>query len=119
MTDLNQRLANLTPSQRMWLEGQLLTEAARPRPEGIVPRNQGEPAPLSVAQERLWFLEQMEGELTAYNLPFAWRLRGPLHTEALRRALEVIVRRHEPLRSTFAVVEGEPVQVIRTIERLE
>jgi len=75
--------------------------------------------PLSFAQQRLWFLEQMDGELTAYNMPYAWRLRGPLNTEALRRALEEIVRRHEPLRTTFAVVDGEPVQVIRGMERCE
>src|SRR5262249_55556364 len=119
MTDLGQRLANLSPNQRMWLEQQLLAQPATSRPEGVVPRNQGGHAQLSFAQERLWFLEQMEGELTAYNLPFAWRLRGPLNTEALRRALQAVVRRHEPLRTTFAVVEGEPVQVIGTIERLE
>ena len=82
-------------------------------------RQRTERLPLSFAQQRLWFLEQMEGELTAYNLPYAWRLRGPLNTEALRRALEAIVQRHEPLRTTFAVVAGEPVQVIGTIERLE
>ena len=75
--------------------------------------------PLSFAQQRLWFLEQMEGELTAYNMPFAWRLRGPLDAEALRRALEEVVRRHEPLRTTFAMIDEEPVQVIGTIERFE
>jgi amino acid adenylation domain-containing protein len=75
--------------------------------------------PLSFAQQRLWFLEQIEGELTAYNMPFGWRLCGPLNTEALRRALETVVRRHEPLRTTFELVDGEPVQVIQTIERLE
>ena len=84
-----------------------------------VDREQMDRLPLSFAQQRLWFLEQMEGELTAYNMPFAWRLRGTLHAEALRRALEAIVQRHEPLRTTFAVVDEEPVQVIRTIERLE
>jgi amino acid adenylation domain-containing protein len=74
---------------------------------------------LSFGQQRLWFLEQMEGETSAYNLPFAWRLRGPLNPEALRQALEAVVRRHEPLRTTFAVVEEEPVQVIGAIERFE
>jgi aspartate racemase len=103
----------------MWLERQLLMQPAGPPPEGIVPRRQGGPAPLSFAQQRLWFLEQMEGALTAYNLPVAWRLRGPLNREALRRALEAIIRRHEPLRTTFAVVEEEPVQVIGALERFE
>jgi amino acid adenylation domain-containing protein len=75
--------------------------------------------PLSFAQQRLWFLEQMEGELTAYNVPFAWRLRGYLDAEALRRSLEAIVRRHEALRTTFAMNEEEPVQVIGMIPRFE
>lgn len=75
--------------------------------------------PLSFAQQRLWFLEQMEGDLTAYNMPYAWRLRGVLHTEALQRAFESIVQRHEPLRTTFAVIEEEPVQVIQAIHRFE
>ncbi|MFN7731086.1 MAG: amino acid adenylation domain-containing protein, partial [Pirellula sp.] len=69
--------------------------------------------PLSFAQQRLWFLEQMEGELTAYNMPFAFRLHGNLDIEALRRAIEEVVRRHEPLRTTFAVVDDDPVQIIR------
>ena len=82
-------------------------------------REQLDRLPLSFAQQRLWFLEQMEGELTAYNMSFAWRLRGTLHTEALRRALEAIVRRHEALRTIFAMSDNEPVQVIGTIERLD
>ena len=75
--------------------------------------------PLSFAQQRLWFLEQLEGEATAYNMPFAWRLRGPLDGEALRRALEEVVRRHEPLRTTFAITDEEPVQLIGTGEGFE
>ncbi len=82
-------------------------------------RDQLDHLPLSFAQQRLWFLEQLEGELTAYNLPYAWRLRGPLDTEALRRALEAVVRRHEPLRTTFAMIAGQPVQRIGTIDRFE
>ncbi len=82
-------------------------------------RDQLDHLPLSFAQQRLWFLEQLEGELTAYNMPYAWRLRGPLDTEALRRALEAVVRRHEPLRTTFAMIAGQPVQRIGTIDRFE
>jgi amino acid adenylation domain-containing protein len=84
-----------------------------------VDRDQFDRLPLSYAQQRLWFLEEMEGELTAYNMPYAWRLTGALNTEALRLALEEVVRRHEPLRTTFSVVDGEPVQVIRKMERWE
>ena len=57
--------------------------------------------PLSFAQERMWFLEQLEGESVAYNVPYALRLQGSLDVESLRKALEAIVHRHEPLRTTF------------------
>jgi hypothetical protein len=68
--------------------------------------------PLSYAQERLWFIEQLEPGNTAYNLPMAVRLRGELDVDALGWSLKAIVKRHEVLRTHFAVVEGRPVQVI-------
>ena len=75
--------------------------------------------PLSFAQQRLWFLEQMEGELTAYNMPYAWRLKGPLNVDALRWALETIIGRHEALRTNFAMIDGELEQMIGTVNRFE
>ena len=77
----------------------------RPRPEGAQ-------APLSFAQERLWFLDRLEPGTTAYNVPAALRLRGPLDVAALDRALEELVRRHEALRTVFLEVDGRPVQVV-------
>ncbi|HEX2079919.1 MAG TPA: amino acid adenylation domain-containing protein, partial [Longimicrobium sp.] len=71
-----------------------------------------EALPLSFAQQRLWFLEQLEPGGSAYNVPVALRLRGALDVPALERAVEEIVRRHEVLRTTFAQAGGEPVQVI-------
>ena len=84
-----------------------------------VDRDQIDRLPLSFAQQRLWFLEQMEGELTAYNMPYGWKLRGSLDVEALRRALEEIVQRHEPLRTTFAMLDDAPVQVIQPSGQFE
>jgi len=75
--------------------------------------------PLSFAQERLWFLEQLEGALTAYNMPSAHRLKGRLDFEALRCALEWVVQRHETLRTTFELYKDNPVQIISEIERFE
>jgi len=75
-----------------------------------VPRN-GDLA-LSFAQQRLWFLDQMEPGLPAYNLPAAVRLKGPLNVAALEQSLNEIVRRHESLRTTFGVIDGRPIQVI-------
>ena len=68
--------------------------------------------PVSFAQQRLWFLHQLNPQSTAYNVPVAVRLTGELQHEALERALGEIVRRHEVLRTVFADVGGEPVQVI-------
>ena len=68
--------------------------------------------PLSFAQERLWFLDQLEKESAFYNMPAAFRVTGSLNVENLRRAFDALTMRHEALRTTFTVVDGKPVQVI-------
>ncbi|HLL47967.1 MAG TPA: amino acid adenylation domain-containing protein, partial [Longimicrobiaceae bacterium] len=68
--------------------------------------------PLSFAQQRLWFLYQLDPASPLYNMPAAFRLHGPLDAGALERALAEIVRRHETLRTTFTSEAGEPVQVV-------
>ncbi|HVB29717.1 MAG TPA: amino acid adenylation domain-containing protein [Terriglobia bacterium] len=75
-----------------------------------VPRN-GDLA-LSFAQQRLWFFNQLEPGLSAYNIPAAVRLKGPLNLAALEQSLNEIVKRHESLRTTFGKVDGRPTQVI-------
>ena len=70
------------------------------------------PCPLSFAQQRLWFLEQLEPGTPTYNIPVGFRLLGRLNDGALERSLNELIKRHESLRTTFAVVEGEPVQMI-------
>jgi amino acid adenylation domain-containing protein len=72
----------------------------------------GEPLPLSFAQERLWFLDQLEPGNPAMNIPAAVRLTGPLDPVLLERSLRAIIARHEALRPTFAECDGRPVQVI-------
>jgi amino acid adenylation domain-containing protein len=72
--------------------------------------------PLSYAQQRLWFLAQMEGVSEAYHMPFGVQLKGQLDVAALRRALDRIVARHEVLRTTFHLQDGETVQRIRPAE---
>jgi amino acid adenylation domain-containing protein len=68
--------------------------------------------PLSFAQQRLWFLDQLEPNSSVYNVPSRLHLKGPLDIAVLEQSLNEIVRRHEALRTTFSTVDGEPVQVI-------
>src|SRR5689334_5760837 len=75
--------------------------------------------PASFAQQRLWFLDQLEPQTTAYNVPLVARFEGLLDVGALEQSLKEIVRRHEVLRTTFALEAGEPVQVIATEAALE
>ncbi|TFW29135.1 non-ribosomal peptide synthetase [Duganella callida] len=88
--------------------GRVATEA-----EAIPPADRSLPLPLSFAQQRLWFLDQLDHAASvAYHMPTALRLRGPLDRKALKAALNRVVARHESLRTSFALVDGAPVQHI-------
>jgi amino acid adenylation domain-containing protein len=76
------------------------------------PWHAGDTAPLSYAQERLWFLDQLDPGQSTYNIPLALRLDGRLDLPAMAAALSEIVRRHQALRTTFEARGEEPVQVI-------
>jgi amino acid adenylation domain-containing protein len=79
----------------------------------------GQPLALSFAQQRLWFLNQLEGQSAFYNMPAAVRLRGRLDVDALGLTISEVVRRHEVLRTRFEAVDGTPVQVIDAQVKLE
>jgi len=78
----------------------------------ITPVSRELPLPLSFAQQRLWFLDQYEPDSAFYNIPSASRLRGALNIGALRDSINAIVVRHESLRTTFEIVNGQPSQRI-------
>ncbi|MBV8887447.1 MAG: non-ribosomal peptide synthetase, partial [Chroococcidiopsidaceae cyanobacterium CP_BM_RX_35] len=78
----------------------------------ILPATRDKNLPLSFGQQHLWFLHQFEPDSSAYNMPVVIRLTGVLNVEALEQSLVEIVRRHEILRTTFPLVNGQPSQVI-------
>jgi FkbM family methyltransferase len=69
------------------------------------------PAPLSLSQERIWFLDRLEPGSAVHNAPSALRLEGHLDDEALEKALSEIVRRHEALRTRFEIIDGQPMAI--------
>jgi amino acid adenylation domain-containing protein len=87
-------------------------EGARSTLPPIIAAGRDAPLPLSFAQQRMWFLAQMEGVSQAYHVPLGLRLTGELDDGALRRALDRLVARHEALRTTFGPADGQPVQRI-------
>ncbi|MEI2579470.1 non-ribosomal peptide synthase/polyketide synthase [Scytonema sp. PRP1] len=78
----------------------------------ILPVSRNADIPLSWAQERLWFVNHLEGESGAYTIDLALRLVGQLNVKALEQAFAAIVQRHEPLRTRFGIKDNKPVQVI-------
>ncbi len=93
--------------------------ATAPRP--VVRREQTDGVcvvPASFAQQRLWFLDQWEPGRPTYNVHAAMRLTGPLEIDAFERSLNLVVARHEVLRTSFAIRDGQPVQIIAPSARL-
>ncbi|MCX4820787.1 amino acid adenylation domain-containing protein [Streptomyces sp. NBC_01142] len=111
--DLRQRLARLTPEQRERLLQDMRTERVKRRAEDVIrPVDRDRPLPLSFAQARMWFLDQLAPGLPLYNTPLAMRLRGPLDRRALIEALNAVAARHEVLRTRYVGTEDGPRQVI-------
>jgi amino acid adenylation domain-containing protein len=113
MSDISQRIASLSPEKRALLEKRLAQKGAEPA-RAAIPRLSRETNrfPLSFAQQRLWFLEQLVPGLPLYNMAGFVRFTGPLNRQAVRQCLAAVVERHEALRTTFATVNEQPVQLV-------
>ncbi|RII13399.1 Linear gramicidin synthase subunit D [Streptomyces sp. YIM 130001] len=125
-TDLRERLATLSPERRAELLARLRAEGpARRRggmPGPVPPLPPDTVAPMSYAQQRMWFLDQLMEHQAIYHTPVVLRLRGPLDVSALGRALTALVARHAVLRTRFArdqqIVEDPPASVPLPLEDL-
>ncbi|SDW36840.1 non-ribosomal peptide synthase/polyketide synthase [Nitrosomonas communis] len=113
--NLAQRRARLSPEQRQRLAQRLQTGKGRVQQDSIIPlRAAGEPVPLSYAQQRHWFLWQLDPHSTAYHLGGTLRLRGKLNQAALEDSFQTLIARHEALRTVFrANAQGQPEQIIQ------
>ncbi|SOD42120.1 non-ribosomal peptide synthetase [Nitrosovibrio sp. Nv4] len=120
-SDLAQRRSRLTPEQRDRLAQRLAVGSSSVRQELTISRRESSgPAPLSYAQQRHWFLWQLEPLSTAYHLSGGLRLAGKLDMEALRSSFQALVARHESLRTSFrANAEGLPEQIIAAAGKLD
>ena len=101
VTDYSKAIADLSPEKQELLELLLLDEP-----------NQDNSFPLSFGQQRLWFIDQLEPGSFLYNVSTSVRMEGRLNVPALQRSFDELVQRHETLRTTFRLVDRQPVQVI-------
>jgi len=129
MSQFYQQLATLSPEQRALFEKKL---AAKGLDKGlkslnaiaIPPRPANQPIPLSFAQQRLWFVQQLDPENTAYNVASVLKLEGALNVSALEKSLSALVERHETFRTRFELKTDEkgkkqPVQVINSPQPIQ
>ncbi|MEG5139393.1 MULTISPECIES: non-ribosomal peptide synthetase [unclassified Microcoleus] len=113
MSDLIERIATLSPQKRQLLLQRLNQKKENVSLAQILPQSrESNTFPLSFAQQRLWFFEQLNPGNFTYHIPAAVRLTGTLDAIALDRSLNELVKRHEVLRTAFKTINGQPVQAI-------
>jgi hypothetical protein len=120
MNDRSKRIAGLSAdginllAQRLMSRNKQLAQSPK-----ILRRDDTAITRASFAQERMWFLSQLEPSSPAFNTPSAIRLEGLLNLEAFRQSLNEVVRRHEALRTTFKAIDGQPHQIISEALKLD
>jgi len=106
------RWSRLSENEKSFIKERLHSSRSM-KASPISPRPKGSKIPLSSAQERLWFLDQLEPDTPIYNRPWALRLQGQLNFQVLEKCLNEVVLRHESLRTTFPEINGQPYQVVQ------
>ncbi len=110
--DITDQVAGLSPEQRELFELLLRQQNIDMRGALILPRPENTAPPLSYAQQRLWFLDQLEPGDPSYNISTTARLTGPLDAARLEECLNTVVQRHEALRTAFVADGGEARQLV-------
>jgi len=120
MSQVERQIARLSAKQRALFELRL-AQLRADRPRDIIGRRSSGSGffPLSFSQQRLWFVDQFESGSAFYNIPYAVRVKGPLHAEVLVGALGAAVRRHESLRTVFGQQNSQPVQIVEPCRAVE
>src|ERR1041384_8767522 len=114
MSETSENITHLS-AEKLALLSRRLKEKHADKGRASIPKRddaQATEAPLSFAQQRLWFIEQLEPGAALYNVPSATRLTGPLDITCLDAALNEVIRRHEVLRTRFTAIDDQPVQLI-------
>ena len=114
MSQFYQQLSKLTPEQRALFEKKLSEKGLQTPKINTIPRRLADrPIPLSFAQQRLWFVQQLDPDNTAYNVASVLKLQGPLNISALEKSLNTLVERHETLRTRFVTNgDNQPEQIV-------
>src|SRR3954467_12396294 len=110
--NLQKKIANLSLGEIQRLHSLRRKDGSLASSGKITAQSAEGPIPLSYAQQRLWFIDQLEGGGAAYHIAGAVRLQGELDVGALGRALDRVLERHESLRTRFVMREGQPRQQI-------
>ncbi|HEX3028864.1 MAG TPA: amino acid adenylation domain-containing protein, partial [Clostridia bacterium] len=118
MDNLQQSKENLSQDKRAALltliknKKKNVPEVQETQLKGIQRKDERNSFPLSFSQSRLWFMDQLYPESIMYNFPFAYRIKGRLDIQLFEEAVNEIIKRHEILRTSFQLVDGEPKQVV-------
>ena len=95
----------------------LVSNRKAPSTGPVAIKERSQPLPLSFAQQRLWFIDQLDGGSPQYNIPLRFEIHGSLNLEAFEGALMALTERHEILRTTYATHAGEGVQIVQSASR--